>query len=447
MDKKDIILLCIIYAIILLFTSIYLIRIIKTKRYTPSHNGILISVMVYYLIMPILVLCNIETLNGIEVRAGIYGSDTFQRFIINGKWKNYIYSIVMIVLMISFFIFFYQVSYKKNKERNYKFNFKGTYNIVKILTYITFFVGLFSLVLFFASFGGIAKALSYAETMRNMSNSLVEMIGSAALLKIIARLITVTPFLSLYLINEKREKNFVYKMIFIISLIASILFYLYNAGRTPIIMFMLCFVYVILSTKVKKTWTIIILLGIVSLPILDILDSLFVYFNTGLLDIKQNEYVNYIYQFSVPYKNTLILGELNETFGLRWGQDFITAFLDLLPGVNFDPPYVNLSFFVRGSEWKNLGGIPADYITFSHMEFSYIGVIGFSGIIGYLTQIIDYKLSLFENKKMKSLLGGILTVFFFSTITSSDVASIIRGQFILLIVIFIIMKSSKKEKS
>ncbi len=445
MEKKDIIILCMTYFSILLFTSIYLLKIIKTKKYTPAHNGFIVALLIYYLIIPILVLCNIDTLHILELSAGKYGSDTFQRFIINGSWKNFIYSILMIVFTICFFICFYKIGYRKNKDIGYKHDSNKTYTIVKRLMYITFFVGMISLILFLISLGGIKQALTYAEKMRNMSNSLVEVVGNAALLKIIARLITITPFLAIYLINEKKEKTLLFKIILVTSLIFSVLFYLYNAGRAPIIMFFVCFLYYIMSRKIKKTWSIIILIGIVSLPLLDVLDSIFVYLNTGILEIKQTNYTNYIYQFSVPYKNTLILSDLNEMYGIRWGKDFITAFLDLLPGVNFDYPYSDLSLFVKGTEWKNLGGIPTDFITFAHMQFSFIGVIVFSSIMGYLSQKIDYKLSLFNDEKKKYLFGGALTIYFFSIISSFDIASLIRGQIILIFVIYIIIKSSKRE--
>ncbi len=445
MDKRNIIILCILYAGILLFTSIYLVKVIKTKKYTPAHNGIIVSFMFYYLIIPILILINIDSLNVLELQSGKYCSNTFQRFIIDGEWKNFLYSILMITLAIFFYVLFYQKNYKINKSSNYKFDQKNTYLIVKGMMYFTLFIGLFSLIIFFASLGGIKAALSYAETMRKMSNSLVEEIGNAALFKITARLITITPFLALYLINENKHKKILYKAILIISLIASVLFYLYNAGRAPIILFFLCFLYALLSKKIKKTWSVIILLGLVSLPLLDVLDSLFVFFNTGTFEVKQSNYIYYLYQFSVPYKNTLILRDINEMYGLRFGKDFVTSILDLLPGINFEPAYANLSLFVRGTEWKSLGGIPADFITFLHMQFSFIGIIIFSSFMGFITQKIDYKLSLFEDKKMEHLFGGILTIFFFSMISSSDMASIIRGQFILLIIIFIILKSSKKE--
>lgn len=448
MSNVNLFLLSGVYILLLLIYIIYFIKKTKYNEDTPTYNGFLLGLIFFYIIMPILILLNIDSLNSIEINAGKYNSGTFQRFIINGEWQNFAYSILMIILAILMFVVFYRKSSYNNSNRGYTFNANKTYKIVKNIMYITFGAGLVSLLIFFASFGGIGRALSYAEQMRSMSNDLEEIIGSMALFKVLARLITVTPFFAIYLISENKEpdKKNIYKIFLIISLLGSVLFYLYNAGRAPIILFALCFIYVFLNKYIKNTWTFLILIGMFCLPMLDILDSLFVFFNTGEFRFKEINYVKYIYQFAIPYKNTLVLNNINNEFGLRWGKDFVTAIIDLLPKINFDPVYCDLSLFIRGENWKELGGIPSDFITFSHMQFSFIGVIAFSGIIGYFMQIIDYKLSLFENERMKKLFGCVLTVFSFFIITSFDIATIIRGQFILIAVIFIILVSSKRRK-
>lgn len=446
MDKQDTIILCFMYGIVLLFLILYFVKALKQKKYMPVHNGIISFFMLYYLIIPVLVFINIDKLNVMELRAGKYCSYTFQRFIINGGWRNYLYSIFMISTAIASFIFFYQNKTKTNKKIKYCFNRVKTYSLVKWMMYVTFFIGMLSLILFFSSLGGIKNALSYAERMRNMSNSLVEEIGKMALLKITARFITVVPILVLYLLDEDNHNNITYKIILVTSLIASTLFYLYNAGRTPIILFLLCFIYLLLYNKTNKVWLVIIITGVIALPLLDVLDQLFVFLNSGSFNMKQSNYLYYLYQFSPTYKNTLMLLDLNKTFGLRFGKDFVLAFLDLLPGLNFEPSYASLSLFVRGDNWKLLGGIPTDLIMFSHMQLSFLGVIICSGILGIIAQIIDYKLSFFKNERMKYFFGGVLTIYFFSMLSSADIASIIRGQLILLSLVFIIFKSSKKEK-
>lgn len=448
MEKIDFSILIILYFTLLIALLFYLIRTNTRKKCIPMHNGFLFSILFYFILIPIFIILNINDLISMEQSTGKYCSNTFERFIINNNMGNYLYSFLLVILSVIIFLFFYKISYKKNQSRNLVFKDDNIYKIVKVAMFCTFWIGLISLVVFFGSFGGISNALSYAEKMRNMSSSLVEEIGGiAALFKITARLITVTPFLIILLINIKKEYRDKYFPFFIISMIASVLFYIYNAGRMPIILFMLCFFYYFMCTKVKKTWSLILLLGIASLPLLDVFDSLFVYFNSGVWQMKSTNYLNYIYQFSYPYKNSLLLIDLNNTFGHRWFLDYFYAILDYFPGVSFEPPYVDLSLYVRGSDWMNLGGVPTDFITFSHMQLSFLGIIILSAVLGYFAQIIDYKTSLFNNKKVKNLLIAILTLYTFSSFVSFDPFSIIKGQFILLISIIVILASSKKEVS
>ena len=68
-----------------------------------------------------------------------------------------------------------------------------------------------------------------------------------------------------------------------------------------------------------------------------------------------------------------------------------------------------------------------------------------SALMGYLSQIVDYKLSLVNNSRIKDLFIGILTLYFFSLNTSFDPFSVIKGQFILIFIIYIIIKTSKRE--
>ena len=446
MQKIDYMILIILYIISIFVIVTYLIIKNKKKTCSPIHNGFIVSVLFYYLLIPVFVLLNIDDLVRKEQSIGKYGNNTFERFITSNNWGNFLYSFLLIIISIFLFIFFYNISKKKNNSRKLVLNEEKSYRNVQRVMLFTFWIGLVSLIVFFGSFGGIRTALSYAEKMRNMSSSLVEEIGGvSALFKITARLVTVTPFLIIYLNNKREHSKAEYNLIFVVSLIASLLFYIYNAGRTPIILFTLCFFYYLICNKIKKPWTTIIFIGVIALPLLDILDSLFIYFNSGVWLSKETNYLNYVYQFSVPYKNTLILTDLNNCYGLRWFTDFFKAFLDFLPGVGFEPPYANLSLYVRGYDWKNLGGIPTDFITFSHMQLSYIGVIIMSALMGYLSQIVDYKLSLVNNSRIKDLFIGILTLYFFSLNTSFDPFSIIKGQFILIFIIYIIIKTSKRE--
>lgn len=443
MEQYDIIILVLLYVMIGVVMFYYLLK--KNKTFAPAYKGIVFGMLFYYIIIPIISILNIDALNLIELNKGKYCTYSVQRFIIEGNYWKKIYAILM--LIISFAT--YHLSYKFSKcKLEKKINNIRLLKIIKILGYGTFCIGGLSLIIFFLSFGGIKNALYYAEQLRSFSSDLNEVNsnvnGSFILL---AKLITVSPYMFLYLIQEsKKDNKKIYRILFIMSISMSILYFLFNAGRAPLLLFILSFVYFFIQKKIKHSWFLLILCAAVGLPILDILDSLFYYFNTGIFNIKDFSYLKLLSQFTFPYKNNLIITDLINTYGLRYGSDVITSFLDILPGIGFDASYVNTSEFIVGRNWRELGGIPNDFITFSYLQFSFLGVIIFSILLGYITKVLDTKLSNFKNNAGKDLFSAALTVDLFALIAYADFVSILKGKFTLIILIIIILISDRRKE-
>ena len=437
MENTDKILISILYAIVGSIILFFFVKIKKKKKFTPSYSGLIFGIGLYYIIIPIVTVINIDNMILYEKSLGMWGNNTIRRLIISQPISYYIYSMLMIILMIIFYNIFYLVGYKKNYEKAKNIEEKGeqTYKIIKILNYFLFILGTVSLLVFFKSFGGIKNALYYAEYARSFSNDLSELVGNANIFIISAKFITVVPFLTLLLINvEKSNNKMHYKIIFIISNILSILYFMFNAGRAPIIVFILCYVFAFLKGHLKNVWKLIIVVGIFSLPVLDVLDELFVYFRTGIFDVSKNKNsLSYVYQFMYPFRNILNLLPMENIYGFNWGKDFIYAFIDILPGVSFDASYVNTSVYVNGLNWTTLGGIPNDLITFFHIEAGPMGIIILSSILGIITQKIDINLLRMKNIKNRNLIEGIITIYYFQLVCNSDFVTILRGNFMLII--------------
>lgn len=362
MESVDKILLIMLF-ITLGLINIYIFHSKKAKRKcTPAYSGITFGVLLYYIIEPIIIIANIDKMIELENKMGIWGNSTITRLMVNQPIYYYIYALLMILIMIAFFNIFYSVNYNKNIEKSQKaLEEDRFYKTIIIITYILFIIGAISLILFFKSFGTIKNALNYAEYFRSFSNDLSTMIGRKSIFVISAKLITVVPFLSLLILNDKKslsnKENIVFiKMIFIISNILSVLYFLFNAGRAPMIIFGLCYLFMFLKKRVKRAWTVIIGIGIISLPILDILDKIFIYLAKGSMKFNFSyDYLKYIYQFMYPFRSILNLLPIQNLYGINFGKDFIISFLDILPGVNFQPSYVNTSIYINGANWKVLG--------------------------------------------------------------------------------------------
>lgn len=146
--------------------------------------------------------------------------------------------------------------------------------------YLTFFIGAVGLVIFFGAFGGVGKALSYGEIVRSFSVSLTDFIPyRASVLYAPARLITVSPIMFMYLLFNRKKKIRDFWFI-LASLILSILFLLFNSGRGPLITLLFPVIF-IFDRFFTRPWTASLILGLLLLPLLDILDSLFLFFSYG----------------------------------------------------------------------------------------------------------------------------------------------------------------------
>lgn len=430
----------IIYCIFILFIIGIIFVLRKVKR-GSTFNGIIFGVLVYYLVVPFMFLLNVDIFSQYESLHDVFGRTTINDYLINVRFSNYLMAIFLtFISIVSFFIAY---NYTKEKQiiiRKQIIKIK----IIKIISYFCFFVGGLSLFIFFYKFGGVREALKYAEYLRSFSTNTSDIIGSYDILFIPARLITVTPFLFLFLYRENgiSKRNTI--LYLVISVTLSLLFYMYNAGRAPLIFFLICLIYPSIRKKTKFAWLLIIVSGIILLPLLDLLDSLFIFFDTGVFTIPNISYVNYIYQMIYPFRNIVNVLSISKISGYRYGIDFVTSIIGLLPGLEFSASYEDTSLFINGANWKIYGGIPNDAITFGFIEFGIIGVILLFIFLGIVARKIDLRIDNLEDNINKFLLSGIVTVYSFLIIINADFVSLIRGGMILYIIIFVIFSYYKK---
>lgn len=442
MEEYIQILAIIIYIIIGIFAVYCYNKKIK-KIEKPSYSGIIFSMILYYIVIPIILLLFTDDFVEYENECGMWCNDSINKHILNKNLFEVLYS----ALCVGISFFFFNYSYKKNRNKYIctKKNEK-ILRIFKLVNRITLIIGGICLILFIASVGGVAEMIKKAEYYRSFSNSLVDDIGNFAILIVPARLVTVTPILSLFLIDNDKKNKKEYILELIISFVMAAFFYLYNAGRAPIILFGLSLFYVFLKKYIKKPWTIIIILTVIGLPLLDVIDSLF----SGLLiggELKVSfNYVKYLYQFIYPYRNILNMRNINIEFGYRYFLDYITSFIDILPKVSFAASYENTSLYINGTNWKVIGGIPNDFITFSNLQLGIIGNIIISYFLGFISSILDMKAANLKPGFGKNLILAILTLYTYSLIISFDFCTFIRGNLILIIVGMLILLSCKIER-
>lgn len=399
-------------------------------------SGVLISVMIYYFIIPLICIIfksELENYNG------------YMKVICNYDWDNFLIGICAVVLFVGTFYLSYSKKNTKKKTYIYQFSPNKMFRVTRFFFWCSFLVGSISFLLYIRAFGGVARLLSYAEYLRSFATS-GEMLVSyySSLLVIPSKLIMVAPILAVYLIQNR--ESILYKICLVMAIILAVLYLLSNSGKAPIILFTLSFVVPYMKKYMKHPWRWMIIIGCLSLPILGVLDGLFMYLAGGEWKVTSREWIDFIPQFVHPWANTLSLREIIDIDGFRWGKDFVTGVLNILPGINFAPSFEVTSMFYSGSNWRNIGGTPTDIILFGYFQFGYLGVLLVGWICGILVGKIDRILRQIPNDYACSVIKTSMIVNMFTLITNADPTSIIMGQFQLIIASLCVLYSKKTGK-
>lgn len=403
----------------------------KNKGMGSMYNGILIGGLLYYGVVPLIMELNKKSV-AVKSNSFLY-KDADE------------YAITYFMIMLFFFVFFIS-----NNGYTYKRNYRYAPNEIKFGKYLKgfgYFCLIFgggSLILFFGFLGGLSSALSIAERARSFSTSLTDFMPYyASLLVIPARLVTVAPFCFWCLRYLEGRK---YRPHVVISFILSALFYLFNAGRAQILAMILCIVVpLMLNLKIRHAWRYIIIIGVLSLPLLDVLDQLFVYMQKGTFSLGTVNYLSYIKQFSYPINNVFHAFEIGDAYGYRFGQDFVTTILDFVPGLSFEPSYIPTSTFYGGETWRITGGTPNDLITLSILEFHIVGVIIVPWILGKISKFVDEFTRGCPDIRISRICSTMVAVYSFLMIQSADPSAVFRGFILWMIPLIMFLSRAKVE--
>lgn len=424
--------ICIIVFIIVIFAIMH-----KSHEMGSMYNGILVGGLVYYGLVPLI--------NEINKDSIYYTSSNYYINMGTGKY------IAIYFMIIVFFFFFFLANNGTFNKRNYINvpNVKKFYKYLEMFGFFCLIVGGSSLLLFFAALGGVSQALTIAERARSFATSLTDyMPYYASLLIIPARLVMVAPyfFWALIYLSDRKKKR--YKILMIASFVLAVLFCMFNAGRAPLLAMALCVVVpIMLNKNIRHTWLYIMIIGIISLPLLDVLDQLYVYWQKGTFELGEAKYLSYLSQFSYPINNVFHAFDIGKKYGYRFGQDFVTCILDILPGFTFEPSYVATSEYMAGPRWRVAGGTPNDIITLSILEFHILGVVILPWALGKISKFVDEFTRECNDERVGRVLSTVLAVNSFLMISNADPVAIFRAFTMWLIPMVMILSRAKIRKN
>lgn len=397
-------------------------------------SGLLFGFMLYYGVVPLIVVINLDSMKDIYIFKKYYSH------YIDRSVSDFFYGLLMSAIALFVLVNEYKRSYQKETRRQRKFqsvSYDSVYRILKMVGLLCLIVGGGSFIILAISLGGIKSTLAAGEQIRQHYTSLSSM-TSLYLLYIPAKILEITPFI-FYILEWKRKKNIVW---LIISLLLVSLYYLFNSSRSQILIFLICFIYLVYMRHIKEKklfWPAFIVAAVIALPLLDLLDDLFLFFQNGSWNVKSINYLRYIVDFSAPHILNINLHTIVEEYGYRYFFTFFEDILSLLPGVDFDPTYVNTSLFISGPYWVNTGGIPNDLITFGYIQFGPIGVIVICYFVAKLISTLDCTVNGLDNKSLKLFFGIMLATRLWDLIASADFRTIIQGRYVLLLTIITLL--------
>lgn len=352
---------------------------------------------------------------------------------------------VVYYLMI-FITFFFVCNFYRNYRPSTKgINVRKFEKIIRYGAYISLILGAFGFVMYIGALGGLSAALAKAEYARSFGTDMMAEIGAANRYMIVAKLLLLSPYCSLFVyLKDRSIKNLV---MIIVSVVLFILFQLVMASRAPIIVLLIAFSFPLIAKRFKRPWLIIILASVLGSEILTFLDALFIYFDTGELEMEEASPTAILRNFFHPVHNALYAFDMVRVYGIRFGQDFFTAVLDLVPGLDFSKSYEVPGAYFRGVDWKMTGGTPCDFITFSIIEFHVVGLI----FMPYVVSIILKKGDLFlrrlsevhSNSQLVVIYKTGLMLLIYGLVSSSDFSQVV-GNYSLFFYFTAILISFKK---
>ncbi|SDJ11424.1 oligosaccharide repeat unit polymerase [Halanaerobium congolense] len=270
-----------------------------------------------------------------------------------------------------------------------------SYKTIKKTAFLLFLISIISILGYTSHFGGPIRALVKAEQFRGHDAPFFKL----RYLKYFISLILPTSIFY-YILQKKSLK---YKILFIISLIFSIYYLLLNAGRAPILMYLLFFVLFNLEMKKKR-------FGLFTLFIIFILAILFaVYGNTILLFLLEGEIrydesnlyyklLKFIEQLSPSFSNVLKVPEfIDIDNSYLYFKEYILWPIQILPKSNAIFEFIGIQNHSTSTkihtEYFNSPsgmGMPVDLLTFGYYQLSFLGVMINSFLFGYVLKKIEY---------------------------------------------------------
>lgn len=312
--------------------------------------------------------------------------------------------------------------------------------------YLTLIIGGLSFGVIIDQLGGLQQAFKLSEILRSYGNDNGIFINRSVLfLRTLTGILVASPFAFWIAYQHRRSK--VIGCFFVLSFLLSLIYLLFNAGRTPLLLLIIPFYFIFLKRHFRYPWITLLVTATVGLIVLPLLDNLFYYLSYGIGQ-QQDDSALYkiIAEFSFPYVNTLNVQRMNDIFGYRYGVDYLTWIINIIPmGIlsKLNLSKISVSHDFTSSFYdpynQGMGGVPTDIITFGFRELGFLGVFIHFFLVAVVCSIIDRRITNVQN--LDKYYVGLFKVasLFFMYPAYADLDPIARGRMDFLIILCLII--------
>ena len=446
--------------IITFFIAIYNIIIqYRRKKVVNAFICFHIAFILYYLFIPIIILLFIKLypnqVDGFAFR--ISQADSYD-LISAFSYTIIAYIIILVVYSIKgrSNILESNIIAKKNIETD-QVGYSDTriYHIALAAGILTLIIGITAEIFIANSFGGILKAIAMGDKIRAFGSDRTNYIAQNRLFIFI---LMVSSLASTYFFvyTLRIYRRFIIKLLFLLSLLASIFFLMFNAGKLGILLFILTFFIDFAYRKTKHPFIFTGVFLIIGLLLLGLLDNLFFYLSYGYFNENNSSMMSFINEFSFPYFNILNVSKINDIYGFRWGVDFVSWVVNIIPtGILkiFGLAKIESQYMFTTEYYNHItgfsGGIPTDLLTLGIRQFGIIGIVVISILISVLCKYLDRIIDKIHSTKFTFMTLRISSIMFI-LVPYADLDAFVRNKYdMLLILIFsiIVHKGRLKIKS
>jgi len=449
----------VLYSILLLW-SVYSL----TKQYNKNkiiNASILfqLAFIIYYVLLPIMSFIVIEfypnDLTGYLSR--INTADTYD--IIYALFYTFVaYFVIFLVYRIRFTteqpILKGKVRVINNTNSPAEFDKKNrrAFRIAFNLGLITLIIGIIGELTVANSLGGILNAVTMGDKLRAFGNDMSMYLPQS-------KLFTVTLMVSslsstyLFVYALRIYKKFSVLFLLLLSIMASIFYLMINAGRLGILLFLITFFADFAIRKLRHPFIFMLVFSVIGIFMLGVLDDLFFYLSYGHVKESSTSISSILNEFAFPYLNILNVHHINEWYGLRWGVDYITWIINVIPSsilstFGLSKVTTGYQFITEYYSGENaIGGTPTDILTLGIRQFGFFGVVIVSIIITICCKFFDKLLDKVHSMDYYFMTLRIALIMFI-IVPYADLDSFIRNRYdmILILVFLVIISKFKKRK-